>query len=459
MISSYFRKDQLTANEKKDIVSKAYLYISNADVKQICKNRKFPSSVNVDSNLLSHYILQNSGLEKMLESLSMKEVVALYIMSSMGRIPDVRFFGSIYREEFDARTYYFTFNQNYKDLYKEVVEKLVCKGVLLPAFFVDFNAKSKLEQTYFYFPDEFVKYLPQILFSKKEEVTGIVSSKLLREELVRVLENSIGAKSGILKVGANAFSMSMLKKKLFEQKLKENDTSIKNISETTFLISIVTDLFDSLKSNIWFNSDEIDTIIKICLFGTKFKLRGADVCEVAYDCGILCKHPADNKLFQNTQQTYSAVAEPNEYISDVNGKMELDIYRVPFPELEVLSRSAIFFVKDGKTLIEPSLELITKNIKKLQDNEIYDNLCNKLSQFLHAHKTHKSLYGKRIIHRNLLVAKVTDLSVRLMLEKKFTDPSELVKLTDNYYAFPVNNRKKIDAMLTRAGYMIKEIIG
>lgn len=459
MVLNYFNKNQLTTKEKKEIVEKAYLYITNADIKQICKNRGFPSSVNVDPNLLSHYILQISGLEKMFESLSKKEIIALYIINAMGKIPDVRFFESIYREKPDNRVYSYTFNQRYKDLYKEVAENLIRKGILLPAYFYNFDAKSKLEQTYFYFPDEFGKYLHQILFSKKEEIKGIVNSELLRDKLNRIIDDNVSTKAGILKVGASPFTESLIKKKLFEQKLKKKDKNIKNVSDTVFFISLIIDLFDSLESDMWFNSNEIDPIIEVCLFGTETKLSGADVCEIAYNCGILCKHPNDNKLFQNTKQTYYTYVKPDEYISDLNGKMALNIDKVPFSVIEVLSKSATFHIKGCDTLIEPSLELITKNIKKLQDNEIYNNLCNKLPLFANAGKTYKNLFGKRIIHRNLFVAKVSDLSIRMMLEKKFTDPTELVKLTDNYYAFPINNRKKIETMLNRSGFIIKEIKG
>ncbi len=459
MISKYFRTDQLTAKEKKDVVEDAYLYTSNANIKQICKNREFPSTVSVNIKLLSHYILRDSGIKKMLESLSKKEIAALYIIYTIGKIPDVRFFESVYREKPDEYSFYSTFNQRYKGLYKEVTENFIRKGVLLPAYFYNYNAKSKLENTYFYFPDEFVGHLPQIIFSEKQGEKGIVNPDLLRNELIRIIDVNVGSKPGVLKVGAGPFSEAGLKKKLFASKLKKKDGNIKAAHETTFLISIIIDLIGSLEADMWFSPDEIDPVIKVCLFGEDIKLTGADVCEVAYVCGILCKHPGGKKLFQNTKQIYSAKVDIDGYISDVNGKMVLDMYRVPLPVVEVLSRSATFCVQNGDTIIEPSLELMTKNIKKLQASEIYADLCNRLPRFELAGKLYKSLYGKRLVHRNLLVAKVGDLSIRMMLEKKFTDPAELVKLTDDYYAFPVNNRKKIETMLTRSGYIVKEIKG
>ncbi len=455
---SYFSSKKLTETNKNKIVENAYLYLTKSDIKQICKNRGFPNSVNADPKLLSHYILLNTGLEKVLKSLSKKEIIALFIIHIIDKIPDVRFFINIYDENFEE-SYYNTFNQNYKDLHKKVINNLIRKGILLPVFVSNYNAKSKLEQTYFYLPDEFLEYINPISLITNEKIKGTIDYELLKKDFLRVLNNSLSQSSGVLKQGASYFSVYNLRDNLFERMLKKKNNSTIISAEFLFFNKVFLSFFKKIKKNTWFNISEIDTIVNILFANnSNVKLTGKAVCDVAYKCGVLKKHPVDNKLYATVYHSDYEFLSPDEYLTDNIDGIALNIKKLPFVAAEVLSLSSIFNFKGGKYFVSPSITLINSCITKLKNDEVFMDICKKFPAFNKVISDHKRLYGKRIIHRNLYVAKVDDLSIRIMLEKKFTSPNQLVKLNDNHYAFPINNRKDIETMLKRSGHVIKVII-
>jgi hypothetical protein len=65
--------------------------------------------------------------------------------------------------------------------------------------------------------------------------------------------------------------------------------------------------------------------------------------------------------------------------------------------------------------------------------------------------------GKQIVHDNLLIARVKDLSLRVQIQKAVSQPGRLVSLPSGYIAFPIDALDDIRRLLTRSGYVIKTI--
>ncbi|MBW2739162.1 MAG: hypothetical protein JRE64_10020 [Deltaproteobacteria bacterium] len=66
-------------------------------------------------------------------------------------------------------------------------------------------------------------------------------------------------------------------------------------------------------------------------------------------------------------------------------------------------------------------------------------------------------WGKQVVHQNLLVARVRDLSLKVAIQKAFTDSGKVVFLPDNFIAFPNDLTKKIEALVNKSGYVVKAI--
>ena len=52
--------------------------------------------------------------------------------------------------------------------------------------------------------------------------------------------------------------------------------------------------------------------------------------------------------------------------------------------------------------------------------------------------TIKKKEGKTVVHDNLLIAAVKNLSLRVLIEKKFSDSKQVVTLSDEFISFPLN---------------------
>jgi hypothetical protein len=65
--------------------------------------------------------------------------------------------------------------------------------------------------------------------------------------------------------------------------------------------------------------------------------------------------------------------------------------------------------------------------------------------------------GKLIAHENLLLARVGDLSLKMMLEKKFGAPGQLVSLSREFVAFPNGLLPEIKSWLKKSGHVVKSL--
>lgn len=66
-------------------------------------------------------------------------------------------------------------------------------------------------------------------------------------------------------------------------------------------------------------------------------------------------------------------------------------------------------------------------------------------------------WGKQIIHKNLLVAQVKDIGIKLQVEKLFADSHKVnvVFLPDDYIAFPHDHLIAIQKLVETSGHVIK----
>ena len=63
--------------------------------------------------------------------------------------------------------------------------------------------------------------------------------------------------------------------------------------------------------------------------------------------------------------------------------------------------------------------------------------------------------GKVIVHENLLVARVSDLGLKVMLEKRFGGPGQLVALAAEFVAFPKGLLPELQSWMKKSGHVIK----
>ncbi len=65
-------------------------------------------------------------------------------------------------------------------------------------------------------------------------------------------------------------------------------------------------------------------------------------------------------------------------------------------------------------------------------------------------------WGKQIIHENMMIARVKDLSLKVQIENSFDDPKSLVSLPNDYIAFPCDLLPAIQKLVETSGHVIKK---
>jgi hypothetical protein len=66
-------------------------------------------------------------------------------------------------------------------------------------------------------------------------------------------------------------------------------------------------------------------------------------------------------------------------------------------------------------------------------------------------------WGKKILHTGLLLARVRDLSLKVQIERAFSNHGQLVSLSEEWLAFPAGLLAEIEKLVKKAGYVVKTV--
>jgi hypothetical protein len=70
-------------------------------------------------------------------------------------------------------------------------------------------------------------------------------------------------------------------------------------------------------------------------------------------------------------------------------------------------------------------------------------------------ETVEQRWGQQIVHTNLLIARVSDLSLKVQLERSF--PEKVVFLPNDYLAFPQRLLPEITKVVAKSGHVIRMV--
>jgi hypothetical protein len=66
-------------------------------------------------------------------------------------------------------------------------------------------------------------------------------------------------------------------------------------------------------------------------------------------------------------------------------------------------------------------------------------------------------WGRTVIHKNIKVARIRDLGLKVKLEKAVDDPRKLVVLNDEFIAFTADLLGSIEKLVRKEGSVIKVV--
>ena len=132
------------------------------DLKEIVRSRGFPiHGSHITYDLLEHHFLRDTGVEKVLATLSEDEIRILHLLNAYNGDVPIHIFAPVFPSQVNQSGY--TYNDKYKALLKEMRSHFIQKGILLLATLEKQGAsrlKTKLERHIFRFPPSFAAFLP-----------------------------------------------------------------------------------------------------------------------------------------------------------------------------------------------------------------------------------------------------------------------------------------------------------
>lgn len=472
--------------------------LSPQDIKAICKSRGFSEREATSRSAFENAFLSSVGVEDALSALTEAEVAALHLLRMEDRLVDVSFFERLYGAKAATHRAYGTFTQQFRPIFDAVQRNLVRKGVLvIAAAKTNSPTKTKMELWRYRFPPNFGPFLPPLVRPAiRDGREGELQADPLRSALRRLAAGGpagpgpqrpapIALGAGGLSIGTRPFGMEAVRE--WRQaawqadiiKAASKGDRLRQIYQPTAMytgyllpaaeyraetpLPAVLYAFAGLGPAEWIAPEALDTLLDVAYAGSAHP-SSATICQTGWDNGLLARLRTDGQDYYRVAGAGRTGADdaPETYLPVVDGRVAVDAEKVPYESLELLNRIADFDVGDGRLRPVPNVVKLVDAADLTRNHALARYLRANDAEFRAAFKRIDAQWGKLIVHENLLVARVADVSLRVKLQQTFGDadgaPSPgLVPLAGEYVAFPRALLGDIEKFLKKAGHVVKTV--
>lgn len=441
--------------------------LSEADIKAIGRARGFSaketsSRANFESIFLSHI-----GLDSVFATLSKYEIAVLHLLKYKDEEVDTAFFQQLYGKSDEKNHYYFeTYTARYKDVFSKVKSSLIRKGVILMAEHKNmWNSSAKMERWRFRFPKEFEKFLPSPLDSTSFfETPGQINDNALRNKILEVTKDKkcnaekenqkdiLTVSESELSIGEHKFSVSYLRQ--WQRKNWREALGLKKAKDTISPLETILYSFSQLKPNEWCLPEDLKSILNIF---SKITPSNIDkICASGWDWGCISRHTANGKTYYRpTEEKVEKEIDPGRYLTPKDdNSIIIDLQTIPYGNLELISQISGMKIQNSRLMCYPDLIKIGKATDRVCRQPLYQWLKNNSQTFKKAIETVYKRRGKQIVHENLLIARINDLSLKVKIEKSFPGQGKLVSLSEEYIAFTADILKDIEKIVKKSGHVV-----
>jgi len=451
--------------------------LSKADIKAIGKSRGFSAQEISTPTMLANFFLSPIGVEAALKSLSREEVAFLYFLKELGKEIGIAPFARVYGDASVGKGRYYdsTFTQRYNETLRRVKKALVRKGLLLMAEAE--RGDTKMERWRFRFPSEFEAYLPPLLFDVvKSGAPGDYREDAPRNKLLRIIKGQAlklpcdsilygwRIADGVLYLGNQPYTIGRMEvwhDACWEQsmpgrkrKWEHRDESANGLKNYTPIDATVYAL-SHLAPDEWVEPKTLGPVYK--MFCDR-EVPAEDLCEMGWRQGRLARLEVNGQMHYRLAPQLSEVAsdlEPSSYLKSPNGRdLEIDLETTPYLALAQLNQLARFEILAQRLVAKPDLIIAGRAPSAVRTSPLARWLHKNVAGFRQMFKELDKRWGKQIIHENLMLARVKDLSLRVRIEK--TLGANMASLDDDFIAFPASLTSKVRRIVIQADFAIKE---
>lgn len=450
--------------------------LNQTDIKAICKLRALPPACLQSRTLLQHNFLSDTGIEKAVAALDPREVLCLHLLNAAGRAEDIEFFTRLYKKAHPG-SYYHSFTEQHRTVFSTVKTQLVRNGLLLFAEEPQdpWQKTAKLERLRFMFPAEFAPFLPPPAKPLQVKASGANIRRIdfLREKLTEIIEapqasppsspqkeERLHIRDQTLFLGKSPFSLKRLRGWIGSRwkKVVEVDPELDNSPLTP--VDLIDYAFSLLGENQWADADDLAAFFKIAYPSANKLPDVRNACEKGWQNGCLEKLSLDGKTVYRlaAPDPDHDLLNPAAFVTIKTDEFfEIDLKHIPFEALESICKTCKLHVSQKKLVAQPDLVLISYASKQMASSPVLGWLQKHHKLFGQIVATIKKKEGKTIVHDNLMIAAVKDLSLRVLLEKKFSHSKQVVTLSDEFISFPLNLLPEIQKVVIKSGHAVKYV--
>ncbi len=225
-------------------------------------------------------------------------------------------------------------------------------------------------------------------------------------------------------------------------------------------LKTVTYALSQLKPDEWVSPDQLSGLLKI--FCEKKNPASRSICQKGWEWGCLAKQESNRKYYrlplrQNDEN--DASIDPGNYLQIDKNRSEIivDLKTVPYNSLELIARVGNLKVEKNKLTLMPNTIKLGKLSEQMQRHELIRWLGERSSVFKQSLEKVAKRWGKYIVHSNLMIAKIKDLSLMVSIKKLLSKSGALATLSGDYIAFPKDKLPVVEKLVAKSGNVIKKI--
>lgn len=438
--------------------------LSETDIKAIGKIRGFTAKEIASRSLFENIFLSRIGVKEAIATLTIDEICMLHLLKYRNMVVDISFFYRLYG---GIKTPgYMSYTESYKSTFKEVKERLVRKGLLIICEKDEtYRKSSKMERWRFKFPCVFEKCITHPFTNiLKFTENGKLNQKAAREKLQELAENKSVSKPDTKKnnrsnyhsddaLSIESFRVNSIHSWQRNGWLKACKLNV--LSGEVNPVKTLIYALSQLNDDEWILPEEQLPLFKI--FCNHIKDFDPDsFCRLGWEMGSLLQHTADGKTHYRVPLEFDPDNDLHEkYLSIKGDAVVINLNEIPYKKLEILTKSSDIKFERSEVTARPNIIKIGNLLETEREDRLFSWLRKKSLPYENAIKVVEERQGKRIIHKNLLVARIKDLSLKVKIEKRFAGTSKIVTLSKEYISFPKGALPEIEKIMKKSGHVIK----
>jgi hypothetical protein len=447
--------------------------LSQADIKAICKARGLPAQAASSPSVLESLFVTDRGLGAVFGLLEPLEIALLHRLRAIDKPVDVTFFARLGKAG-GRPPHYGTFTQRYQEVFKQVKERLIRKGIVLiaesPKYWTN---KTQMESWVFSLPTQFQAHLPPLIPSA-QHLPGLGQ---WRHDVPRAkLKTAVGQASPDKATGDKlqiadrelrwdgkpfrARELINWQKRCWQEEASPKEKKEGSKAADAYALPPVEAIFQvlgPLDVDTWVDAANLAVPLEVFC---GWRVDSQQLCESGYRWGCLARQQADGvSWYRLAPSTAGESVPPCQYLDvAADGTVTVDLETVPLESLEQLvAISDQRPAPSGRPvlLLAPNLIKLGRMAGVLESLPQADWLQRNSAEFRQAFETCGQRDGKTILHENLLVARVGDLALKVAIEKSLG--ARVVPLSDEYIAFAYDAFAEVKRVVTKSGHVVKEV--